>query len=79
MLIPSDLRIFGFIALTLLAVVLVAWAILRRLGLDPVRLLNDREWLIASKLVGIGLLGLVLYQAAISLEFPAESFIYGRF
>jgi len=42
-------------------------------------LLSDREWLIASKLAGIGLLGLILYQAAISLEFPAESFIYGRF
>ncbi len=79
MLIPSDLRIFGSIALILLALVLVAWAILRRVGLDPLRLLNDREWLIASKLAGIGLLGLILYQAAISLEFPAESFIYGRF
>ena len=79
MLIPSDLRIFGSIALILLALVHVAWAILRRVGLDPLRLLNDREWLIASKLAGIGLLGLILYQAAISLEFPAESFIYGRF
>ena len=79
MLIPSDLRIFGSIALILLVLVLVAWAVLRRFGMDPLRLLNDREWLIASKLIGIALLAFILYQTAIALDFPAQSFIYGRF
>ena len=79
MLIPSDLRIFGFMALILLVLVLVAWVVLRRFGLDPLRLLNDREWLIASKLAGIALLAFILYQTAIAFDFPAESFIYGRF
>jgi hypothetical protein len=75
----SDLRIFGSIAFALLAIAFIAWTVLKRMGLDPLGLLNDREWLIASKLVGIGLLGLVLYEAVISFGFPAASFIYGRF
>ena len=79
MLIPSDLRIFGFTALILLVPALATWAVLRRIGLDPLRLLSDREWIIASKLVGIALLAFILYQAAIAFDFPAESFIYGRF
>jgi len=66
-------------AFALLAIAFIAWPLLKRSGVDPLRLLNDREWLIASKLIGIGLLGLILYQAAIAFDLPAESFIYGRF
>ena len=79
MLQPSDLKLFGSIAFALLAIAFIAWVILKRAGFDPLRLLSDTEWLIASKLIGIGLLGLILYQAAIAFDFPAESFIYGRF
>lgn len=79
MFIPSDLRTFGLLALAMLALLLVVWVVLKKLGLDPLGLLNRQEWLIASKIVGILLLGFVLYQSAIVFDFPAEKFIYGRF
>ena len=64
------------VALGLLAVLIVAGAIFRR---QIKSLLTTREWRIFFQLVAIVVLALLLYFTSISVQFPAEKFIYGRF
>lgn len=64
------------LAVGLLAVVVVVSAIFRQ---QIKSLLTTREWRIFFKLLGIVVLALLLYFTSISVQFPAEKFIYGRF
>jgi hypothetical protein len=43
------------------------------------RLLEPAEWRLLSKIVAIVLLSAILVVGKIALDFPAESFLYGRF
>jgi hypothetical protein len=43
------------------------------------RLLEPAEWKLLSKLAAIALLSAILVVGKIALDFPAESFLYGRF
>jgi multisubunit Na+/H+ antiporter MnhB subunit len=79
MLLPTDQRLFVMLMTGGLAVAVAVYAILRATGHDPARALTSREWLVVSKLIGIAILALLLYQTVIAFDFPAESFIYGRF
>ena len=42
-------------------------------------LLTEHEWRIFFKLAAILVLALLIYFTSISVQFPAEKFIYGRF
>lgn len=42
-------------------------------------LLLPEEWKILAKLVAVVLLSVILVIGKIALDFPAESFLYGRF
>ena len=42
-------------------------------------LLSGQEWLLAAKIAAIPLIMMILVQAKISLDLPAEMFLYGRF
>lgn len=53
-------------------------------GREPIRrglaaLLTIEEWLLLGKLIGIVGFIWLLVQAKISMQYPAEMFIYGRF
>jgi hypothetical protein len=43
------------------------------------RLLEPAEWRLLIKIVAIVLLSAILVVGKIALDFPAESFLYGRF
>lgn len=43
------------------------------------RLLDPAEWRLLSKLAAIALLSAILVVGRIALDFPAETFLYGRF
>lgn len=42
-------------------------------------LLQPAEWSLLVKLVAIVLLAVILVMGGIALDFPSESFLYGRF
>ena len=71
----QDARAFLVLLVSMAVLGVCAFFLRRRLA----GLLTAREWRIALKLQGIVLMVLLLMMMNISLEYPAEMFIYGRF
>jgi ABC-type iron transport system FetAB permease component len=61
----------------LIFVIIGALAVIFRKRLK--NLLTPKEWRLFLKLVAIVVMALLLVITSIAVEFPAETFIYGRF
>lgn len=76
--VSSDLVPFLYL-LPFLAALAGFGAYLELRGRGVSRLLLPEEWRILAKLVAVVLLSVILVIGKIALDFPAESFLYGRF
>ena len=74
----SDLAPF-FYLLPFLAALAGLGAYLELRGRGVSGLLLPEEWRLLAKLVAVVLLSVILVIGKIALDFPAESFLYGRF
>ena len=70
-----DLQSLALAAAMFVALAAAALVFRRRLK----GLLTPREWRVFFKLVAIVVMALLLVFTSITVEFPAEKFIYGRF
>lgn len=76
--VSSDLVPFLYL-LPFLAALAGLGAYLELRGRGVSRLLLPEEWKLLAKLVAVVLLSVILVIGKIALDFPAESFLYGRF
>lgn len=76
--VSSDLAPFLYL-LPILAALAGLGAYLELRGRGISSLLLPEEWKILAKLVAVVLLSAILVIGKIALDFPAESFLYGRF
>lgn len=76
--VSSDLVPFLYL-LPFLAALAGLGAYLELRGRNVSGLLLPEEWKILAKLVAVVLLSVILVIGKIALDFPAESFLYGRF
>jgi hypothetical protein len=74
----SDLALL-FYLLPFLAALAGLGAYLESRGRGVSGLLLPEEWRLLAKLVAVVLLSVILVIGKIALDFPAESFLYGRF
>ncbi|MDQ6830545.1 MAG: hypothetical protein M3081_16930 [Gemmatimonadota bacterium] len=79
MIVLSDLKLLLLIGLSALAAGGLIWLLLRRARVNVADALTSREWRIALKLAAVIVMAIVILLARISLEYPADQFIYGRF
>jgi len=70
-----DARSLAVIAVVIAASSALGWLFRKRIA----TLLTSNEWRVFFKLQGILVLVLMLLLMDISMEYPAEMFIYGRF
>jgi hypothetical protein len=78
-LVSSDLIPAFYVLLLLAAFSGLGLHLEMRRGRLVSRLLEPAEWRLLSKIVAIVLLSAILVVGKIALDFPAESFLYGRF
>lgn len=78
-LVSSDLIPAFYLLLLLAAISGLGLYLEVRRGRLVSRLLEPAEWRLLSKIVAIVLLSAILVVGKIALDFPAESFLYGRF
>lgn len=78
-LVTSDLVPFLYLLPFLAALVGLGVFFELRFGRCVSGMLQPEEWKFLAKLVAIMLLSIILVAGKIALDFPSESFLYGRF
>ncbi len=77
--VSSDLVPFLYLLPFLMALAGLGAYLELRCGRCVSGLLLPEEWKILAKLLAVVLLSVILVIGKIALDFPAESFLYGRF